>query len=118
MEICMSSAQAVKYVFKYVFKGHDLANVRIRSPLGPRDSRDEIDEYVQGRYVSSTEAYWKIAIGHIVKIWPSVERLPLHLPGQQRVLYRLQWRMKTLSMRMSIPMYQSHWIAWRQGMCR
>eukprot|EP00889_Picochlorum_renovo_P007452 jgi/Picre1/34482/NNA_001950.t1 len=96
MEVCMSSTEAVKYVFKYVFKGHDLANIRIRSPVGPRESRDEIQEYVQGRYVSSTEAYWKVAIGHIVKVWPNVERLPVHRDGEQRVVFRENQRLQNV----------------------
>ena len=52
-----------------------------------RENRNEIDAYIQGRYVSSVEAYWKIGIGFIVKVWPSVERLSIHLPGEEIVQY-------------------------------
>ena len=86
-EIVTSPAQAVKYVFKYIFKGHDLANIRVNGTVNDRENRNEIQEYIQGRYVSSVEAYWKMGIGFIVKVWPSVERLSIHLPGEEVVQY-------------------------------
>ena len=86
-EVVTSPAKAVKYVFKYIFKGHDLANIRLNGAVEERENRNEIDAYIQGRYVSSVEAYWKIGIGFIVKVWPSVERLSIHLPGEEIVQY-------------------------------
>ena len=73
VEIIMSPIQVVKYVFKYIFKGHDLANIRINATVQDGENRDEIEEYIQGRYVSSAEAYWRMAFGFLVKIYPSVE---------------------------------------------
>ncbi len=64
MEVCTSVA-VVKYLYKYVYKGHDHAQVDVgpvdvAAPDGatlaqPR-MRDEIKIYQDGRYVSTFEA--------------------------------------------------------------
>jgi hypothetical protein len=64
VEVCTSVA-AVNYLYKYVYKGHDRAQVDV----GPVDvvapdgaapvqlcMRDEIKIYQDGRYVSTSEA--------------------------------------------------------------
>jgi hypothetical protein len=47
VEIC-SSITAIKYLFKYVYKGHDRATVEIIN--------DEINLYLDARYISASEA--------------------------------------------------------------
>ena len=54
VEIC-SSITAVKYLFKYVYKGHDRINAEITSE-GPVDNVDEIRRFVDARYVSVPSA--------------------------------------------------------------
>ena len=48
VEIC-SSITAIKYLFKYVYKGHDRATVEVRN-------NDEIGLYLDARYISASEA--------------------------------------------------------------
>jgi len=70
VEVC-SSVAAVKYLFKYVYKGHDKAEVKLhpavkrlrqhrRRPAG--QDFDEIEEYQDARYVSACEALWRISV--------------------------------------------------------
>ena len=47
---------AVKYLYKYVYKGHDIALLEIKNEV------DEIAQYVDGRYLSESEAYWRIFV--------------------------------------------------------
>ena len=48
VEIC-SSITAIKYLFKYVYKGHDRATIEIKS-------NDKISLYLDARYISASEA--------------------------------------------------------------
>lgn len=79
------SVKSIKYMFKYIYKGHDRAQVAyaidaVRAPA------DEIRAYEDGRYVSSTEAAWRIFGFHCHGKDPKVKRLPIHLPGEQAVV--------------------------------
>lgn len=56
-------------------------------PVPVQADLDEIQEYLDGRYLSSGEAAWKILSFPIHWNFPSVEMLPIHLPGQQTVFF-------------------------------
>ncbi len=79
VEIC-SSISATKYLFKYVYKGHDRAIVLL-------EQLDEILKYIDVRYVSAAEAIWIIFGFKMHDHSPSVTRLQLHLPDQQCVVF-------------------------------
>ncbi|XP_065642306.1 uncharacterized protein LOC136073936 [Hydra vulgaris] len=55
VEACMS-IKSVKYLYKYVYKGHDCANVVINESV----DHDEINTYLDCRFVSAPEALWRI----------------------------------------------------------
>jgi hypothetical protein len=60
VEIC-SSITAIKYLFKYVYKGHDRATIEIK--INDQDQaqiNDEISLYLDARYISASEASWRI----------------------------------------------------------
>jgi len=74
VEIC-SSISAVKYLYKYVYKGPDRAtavverranmpgqdnNVQAVVANGEWQNRDEIKAYLEGRYVSASKASWRL----------------------------------------------------------
>ena len=88
IESCTSSS-AIKYLFKYIYKGHDRATVVIQQPAQdgvqagnvPREI-DEIIDFIDGRYVSASEAAWRIYGFRMHSAYPSVTRLHIHLPGQ------------------------------------
>ena len=48
---------------------------------------DEIDNYMNARYISASEALWKIYGFPIHQKNPPVEKLPCHLPNQQPVIF-------------------------------
>ena len=81
VEIC-STISAVKYLYKYVYKGHDRAIVILQDREGVLD---EIKSYLDARYVSASEAIWRIYGFDLHKEKPSIQRLQVHLPFQNTV---------------------------------
>ena len=97
VEICNTVA-AVKYLYKYVYKGHDRALFEIRGE-GQNDGLaqpgqdapnvvDEIAQYVDARYIAAHEAVGIILGLPRHRHYPTVYRLQLHLPNQQPVVFR------------------------------
>ena len=82
-----SSVDNVKYVCKYIFKGHDLGKVIIEK-VGDNEvlHYNEIKHYVNGRFVSSFEAFWRIYELDLHDFSHSVEHLQIHEPNMQRIL--------------------------------
>ncbi|XP_058747203.1 uncharacterized protein LOC131620216 [Vicia villosa] len=88
MEWCNQST-SIKYLFKYINKGSD----RISAVIVPSESTnrpgdknvDEIKQYLDCRYVSPSEACWRIFSYSIHGRKPTMERLFFHLEG---VYYR------------------------------
>lgn len=46
-------------------------------------SLNEVQNFLDGRYVCASEASWRIFGFDIHSRWPSVDRLPIHLPGEK-----------------------------------
>jgi hypothetical protein len=84
LEAC-TSIKSVKYLFKYVYKGYDCANVEVseKSEL----NHDEVSAFVDARYVSAPEAYWRLSEYNMHKQSHAIVRLPVHLPRQQPVYF-------------------------------
>ncbi|XP_076889232.1 uncharacterized protein LOC143539928 [Bidens hawaiensis] len=85
-----NQAGSIKYLFKYIYKGHDRASVcfvPINQENQNKENIDEIKDYYSCRYISACEASWRIFSYDIHYRTPSVVRLPFHLPGQQQVIY-------------------------------
>jgi hypothetical protein len=66
VEIC-SSVLAIKYLYKYMYKGHDRATIALSHPEEVADTLarnndpvDEIKTYLDARYILSSEAIWRI----------------------------------------------------------
>lgn len=79
LEVC-ASIKSVKYIHKYIYKGNDRTTLEM-------SGADEIKLYLDSRYISSTEAAWCIFEFAMHLEWPSVIRLPVHLPNEQMVFY-------------------------------
>ncbi len=91
VEVC-NNIRAVKYLFTYVYKGHDRATVEIsrqsdNATEGNVVDTDEIKKYLDCRYVSASKAAWRIFKFDMHERFPTVERLQYHLPNQQMVLF-------------------------------
>lgn len=85
VEVC-TSIKAVKYIYKYIFKGFDCTNVAITSE-GQHVKYDEVTNYINCRYVSAPEAIWRLRENKMHDKSHTVMRLPIHLPGQQRITF-------------------------------
>ncbi|KAJ4772848.1 hypothetical protein LUZ62_057105 [Rhynchospora pubera] len=97
IERCHTSS-TVKYLFKYLTKGHDRAVVVVQSASAAASTSshqleaaqaalDEIGQYLDCRYLTPPEAIWRIFSFDIHYSYPSVERLPVHLPSQNNVIF-------------------------------
>ncbi len=91
VEVC-NNIRAVKYLFKYIYKGHDRATAEISRQSDNATEEnvvdiDEIKKYLDCRYVSASEAAWHIFKFDMHERFPTVERLQYHLPNQQMVLF-------------------------------
>ena len=82
-----TSITAVKYLYKYVYKGHDRTCPVIQQDDGHQMVRDEIKEYLDSRYVSACEAVWRIFSFPLHLTFAAVIRLQLHLPDMQTVRF-------------------------------
>ncbi|KAF1891422.1 hypothetical protein Lal_00017056, partial [Lupinus albus] len=90
MEWCNQST-SIKYLFKYINKGYDRITIVIESTEdgGTLNERpiDEVKQYLDCRYISPSEASWRIFGFPIHGRQPAVERLYFHLPGEHPVYF-------------------------------
>lgn len=86
VEVC-TSVKAVKYIYKYIFKGYDCSNVAITSDGNRQLKYDEVTNFINCRYVSAPEAVWRIRENKMHDRSHTVIRLPVHLPGHQRITF-------------------------------
>jgi hypothetical protein len=84
VEAC-TSIKSVKYLFKYVYKGHDCANIRV-SEINEL-THDEVHTYIDTRYVSPPEAFWRLSEYRLHEQSHSIYRLAIHMPNQQPVYF-------------------------------
>jgi Helitron helicase-like domain at N-terminus/PIF1-like helicase len=82
VDIC-SNVAVVMYLYKYLFKGVDQAQAHLTQQDDPAET-DEFKEYVNCRYLSSSEAMWRILGYHITRKTPAVTALGFHLPDRQQ----------------------------------
>jgi hypothetical protein len=87
-----NNIRVVKYLFKYVYKGHDCATVEIscqsnNATEGNVAEANGIKKYLDCRYVSALEAAWRIFKFDMHERFPNVQYLQYHLPNQQMVLF-------------------------------
>lgn len=84
-EVVSKSQRTIKYLYKYVFKGYDVANIAIA-----KDGKMQIDEvktFINGRYVAASEAaliiqgYKNSGRSH------SVVRLPVHTEKPEEIVF-------------------------------
>ncbi|KAH9100635.1 hypothetical protein Ae201684P_006830 [Aphanomyces euteiches] len=79
VEAC-TSISAVKYLYKYIFKGSDRSDFQLES-----SKLDEIKQYQDARYVSCCEALTRIFSFDMFNRSHAVENLEIHLEGEQVV---------------------------------
>ncbi|XP_064644731.1 uncharacterized protein LOC135498406 [Lineus longissimus] len=84
LEAC-TSIKSVKYLFKYVYKGHDCANIRITETN--QLTHDEIHTFLDTRYISPPEAFWRLSKFKMQDKSHTIYRLAIHLRNQQPVYF-------------------------------
>jgi len=80
VESC-ASVKSVKYLYKYVYKGHDSTNLAVTV------NNDEILKFLEARYVSAHEATWRVFDYHLNRQNHTITRLAVHLENQQQVYF-------------------------------
>ena len=94
MEWCNRS-QSIKYLFKYINKGPDGVIIVLQENLPGTDNDeqqssivvDETKAYLDYRYISVSEACWRIFEFSIQFRNPLVERLNFHLENENPIIY-------------------------------
>ncbi|XP_076893525.1 uncharacterized protein LOC143545531 [Bidens hawaiensis] len=94
----------IKYLFKYISKGTD----RVRFKVSQSDPSvqstqsstlptvNEIDNFVDGRYICPHEAAWRILNFPIHHRYPAVQTLAVHLENMQTISFRDQQQLENI----------------------
>jgi hypothetical protein len=72
--------KAVCYIHKYVHKGEDRISYDLENP-------NEVQEHREGRYISASQAAWKIAGNNMASSCPNVVRLQYHLEDEENIVF-------------------------------
>ena len=80
VDVCFT-VNIFMYLFKYLFKGPDRAKFTVRSGDQVDEQQDEVQDYVKARYLSASEAAWRICDFDITSKEPAVVAISVHLPG-------------------------------------
>ena len=86
VEVC-SSVSAVKYLYKYVYKGHDKITFGF-SKNSSDEPVDEIQNYIDARFVTASEAAWRILGLSMSCQFPKTTRLTIHLANKQSFILK------------------------------
>ncbi|XP_042941120.1 uncharacterized protein LOC122275879 [Carya illinoinensis] len=78
--------KAVKYLYKYIYKGYDRVAFNIISKENNQQI-DEIEQFQSGKWITPPEAMWRIYDFTLNEIYPSVYSLHLHLEDQHLVSF-------------------------------
>ena len=87
-EVC-NTLHAVKYLHKYISKGGDRAEVEVVGSLADAglNGLDEIQQYLDGRYICTSEAVYRCFSFQLHHNSPVVDRLVVHLEGDHTVMF-------------------------------
>ena len=85
------TSKVFSYLYKYFFKGPDVAFYSIsHEPTIPDAPSpiNEVKDYQKARYLSAPESAWRILGFETTRKEPSVDCLPVHLPGENIPQFR------------------------------
>ncbi|OWY95402.1 Helitron helicase [Phytophthora megakarya] len=86
VEVCATN-KAVKYIYKYVYKGSDMTTITIK---GEEIQANEILQYMTSRYISPVETCMRLFNFSTQGSSHSVVNLPIHLESMSMMTYRDQ----------------------------
>ncbi len=87
VELCISKVGSIKYLFKYICKGPDRVTVEVQAGQADKSTEstpkevptiDETRQFQGARYVSASEAAWRLFSFPMVEHMPPVKRLEVH----------------------------------------
>ncbi|XP_038063179.1 uncharacterized protein LOC119733887 [Patiria miniata] len=84
---------SVKYLYQFLEKGPDQCLVRLDVPDEETRQalrRDGVTQYELGRYITASEAYWRIYDFPIQRKQPPVQMLTVHLEDEQVITFNDQ----------------------------
>jgi len=83
----VSSIKSVKYLYKYIYKGHNIAVITIE-PITENIIIDhaEIHNYIEAHYVGPVEVCWRIFGKKLQDKSHAIMRLPVHLSNEQNII--------------------------------
>ena len=84
-----SGIRNVKYLYKYAYKGPDMASVEL--------NLDEVKSFQECRYISASEASWRIFGFPLFDKSHSVERLDVHVEDQQLVFFNANENLEAIN---------------------
>ncbi|CAK8563248.1 unnamed protein product [Lathyrus sativus] len=84
VEIC-SSLKSIKYLYKYVYKAPEHVAMEVHKG----SYMDEAQQYVDARWICAPEALWIIFCFTLYLLYPSVERLHIHLPNRHKCAFMI-----------------------------
>ena len=76
-----ASIKAVKYIYKYIYKGSDRIILQLIDG-------DEVNKYLQGRYISPSKAIWRLFKFPVYKEFLFIIQLAVHLLGKQPIYFQ------------------------------
>ncbi|KAE8218337.1 hypothetical protein CF319_g7769, partial [Tilletia indica] len=84
------SLESFVYMFKYIHKGPDHVDFRFRDDnLDVEEAAESVvEDFIKARYLSATEAAWRIFGYDLTNKSPTVMRLGVHTPGDNRRQFR------------------------------
>jgi len=92
VEIC-ATVKSIKSLFKYIYKGHDCANIKLQRPVQEGATTqgtlewDEIKAHLGARYVSAPEIAWRLFEFPLHDKSHAIIQLAVHLPNLQPVYF-------------------------------
>ncbi|CAF4580645.1 unnamed protein product [Rotaria socialis] len=92
VKVC-ATVKSIKYLFKYVYKGHHCANIKLELPVKDCENFaktlqwNEIKAHLDARYVGAPEAVWRLFEFPLHDKSHSIIRLFIHLPIMQSVYF-------------------------------
>jgi hypothetical protein len=94
----VGSTTTIKYLYKYVFKGHDAAVIQLERTIDNQRviAYDEIAQYIEGRYLGPVEAEWRVNEYAIQQRSHSVIQLAVHDEYNREVVAQVNADMEEL----------------------
>ena len=105
MEMVKSMFDNIKYLYKYLYKGTDVALMKLKM----NDEVDEVEIFECLKYVNATRAFYNIYSFPIQERFPAVMTLPVHEENKQNFFVFQDPR----QIRLKIPQCRHSWLILR-----